>query len=148
MSVSLTDFSRLWTYYHVIVSYRYDVGTDKSFLSPCICVFGGRIRHSDTLSPSVWRVFLHFSRVTYCHVDNSEKKGLTFSYICRKFLMYRCAQYIRIKNNWKKHLTFSQNLRKLRGCHNPFWGRLDKNNWKLYYGIQSFCSFKDIWKFW
>ena len=76
MSVSLTDFLRLCSFYYVVVSYRYDVGTDKSFLSPCSCVFGGRIRHSDTLSVGYLGVFLHFSRVTSCHVDNFMKKSL------------------------------------------------------------------------
>ena len=76
MSVSLTDILRLRSYYYVIVSYRYDVGTDKSFLSPCTCVFGGRIRHSDTLSVRNLGSFVHFCGVTYCHVDNFMKKSL------------------------------------------------------------------------
>jgi len=47
-----------------MVSYRYDVGTDKSFLMPLFCVLGGRIRHSDTLSVGNFRVLSHISRVT------------------------------------------------------------------------------------
>ena len=39
-------------------------------------MLGGRIRHSDTLSVPQWGVFLQFSRVSLCHVDNYLKKVL------------------------------------------------------------------------